>query len=720
MCWRGLLMLIFVATALASQPVTAQGPFRESVAVDVDSQIVRSIETAREHLTQQQWGEAIPILQQIIESRKASLIAIEPGRYVSSANYCHLLISLLPADGLMAYRQQIDPRFAERFELARETFDEAELSVIVRNAFNCSFADEAILLLADLKIERGGYAAAREYLELLVPAVGRSPSEQPDPAIMEQPATPERSFLTYRNSSVPREQVFARLVLCSILERDLRRAETELNTFAVWYPEANEGFAGRKGLLSETLRAELRQADRWPVLEGSTETTFAGQSSRCPHPVSTVRPVRVLWRRSVSPPSFHGPEVRPLLKNEPPLALHPIVADGVVFVANSSAVFAFDLETGQPAWGGDESDTGSIFPGHVEDRPYLHLPETGVPFYTLSAADGRLFARLGAPFLRKSPRETNTVSEIVGLDVGEREGQLDLRIMSNQIEPISPPTEAAGNQFEKSPQATTWSFEGAPVISAGRLFVSLRQGAPEDRTVVACFDALTGKLVWRSGIVASLTSLPDHLNLLGTNLLTLDNGRLFLATGTGAIAALEAETGRILWIVTYESLEPGSLEELSDPRRFGLAPCLSAQGIVIAAPQDSDLLFALEATSGRLVWSQRLSRQARHLVGVNDGRLFVAGDSLQAFSLLTGRPEWNQPVSLLEHTGQTFGRPVMTRDEILWPQHGELLYVAQTDGSLRDRINLREAFGISAGNLLLHGNRLIIAQPDGVVVLTAD
>jgi outer membrane protein assembly factor BamB len=409
-----------------------------------------------------------------------------------------------------------------------------------------------------------------------------------------------------------------------------------------------------------------------------------------------------------------------MLRNEFPLALHPIVVDGNVFVANSTSVFAFDIETGQPAWAGDESDSAAIFPSRADDRLSLHLPDTGVASYTLSASAGRLFARLGAPFLRKSPRETNTVSEIVGLDVGQREGQLDLRITSNQIEPASNPTQAAASQFEKSPQATTWSFEGAPVVSEERLFVSLRQGSPEDRTIVACFDARTGKLVWRSGIVASLTNLPDHLNLLGTSLLTLDNGRLFLTTGTGAIAALNAESGRVLWMVTYESLESGSLEELSDPRRFGLAPCLSAHGIVIVAPQDSELLFALEAASGRLVWSHRLPRQARHLVGVNDGRLFVAGDSLQAFDLLTGIPAWPQPVSFSEHAGQTFGRPVLTHDEILWPQHDKLLYVGQSDGAIRGLVNLREAFGISAGNLLIHGDRLIIAQSDGLLVLAAD
>ncbi len=40
----------------AQEPLAAAGPFRESVAIHVDSRTVRSIETAREHLSQRQWS----------------------------------------------------------------------------------------------------------------------------------------------------------------------------------------------------------------------------------------------------------------------------------------------------------------------------------------------------------------------------------------------------------------------------------------------------------------------------------------------------------------------------------------------------------------------------------------------------------------------------------------------------------------------------------------
>ena len=707
-----------VGSTAAQRPVPAVGPFRESVAIHVDSRVVRSIETAREHLAQQQWSEAIPILQQVIESRESSLISIEPGRYINSADYCHLLISLLPEDGLAAYRQQIDPRFQERFGRARETLDEAELSAIVRSAFNSSFADEALLLLADLKFERGKYSAARDYLELLVPPGSRHPETSALETPEEAAQAPEGAFLTIRETDLPRELILSRLILCSIFEGDRQRAELELQAFGSWFPEARGKLAGRDGLLVELLRTELRNSAAWGSVAGLSGSTFAGRPSRNPSPVEVIRPHRVVWQRPVPQSSFRGPAVRPLLAHEQPLALHPVAFDGKVFVANSSSVFAFDLKTGRPAWAGADTDDATIFTSG-DERTALHRPDTGVPSFPLSLVNGRLFARLGPPIFRKSPFETHAVSAIVALDIGQREGQLALRITSNQIEVRAKPGQTAGLQFEKSPEATSWSFEGPPVASDGKLFASLRQGSPEDRTVVVCFDDRDGSLLWKSEVTANLTNLDDHFNLLGTNLLTLDNNRLFLSTGTGAIVALDAESGRILWVVTYESQEPENLNSFSDPRRAGLTPCLSAHGIVFVAPPDSDLLFAFEASTGRLAWNRRFSNQPRHLVGVRNGRLFVAGDSLQALDLLTGRQVWNEPVSFVDHDGQAFGRPVLTHNELIWPLHNELLYVDQNSGTINERVSLRQAFGITAGNLLVHDDYLIVAQPDSVIVLDA-
>ncbi len=707
---RFLTLLSFVAGALLAvgQPAAGQLPFRESVSINVDSQVVRTIETAREHVVQRQWSEAIPILQQIAESRTSSLISMEPGRYTNTSDYCHLLISLLPDDGLVAYRKQIDPRFRQRFEAARERLDEVELAAIVRAAFNSSYGDDALLLLADLKFERGRFASARQCLELLLPAINEAAeSDGPAPQATTDPLA--GAFLEYRDSDVSPESVLARLVLCSIFEGDRKRAEFELNAFAKLHPDAVGHLAGREGSYVEILQGVFAESSNWPPVNSQPSATFGGSPSRNPAPVERLRPTELLWRRSIPVSPFDGPLVRPLLRNEHPWSLHPIAVDGRVYVQNSQSILSFDLETGHPAWSDNATDSPVLYPSSAPQITRAYEPDTGVPAFTLTAADGRLFARLGAPFLRKSANEMRTASEIVALDIADREGQLDLRVTADQID-----------DHTSSPQATSWSFEGTPVVSEGRLYVSARQGAPEDLSVIACFDAEDRKLIWKTQVAASLGNLPDHFNLLGTNLLTLEDGRLFLTTGTGAIAAIEAETGRILWVVTYESAEVEALGSLSDPRRFGLTPCLVTQGIVFAAPVDSDVLFALEATTGRLVWSRRLSEPVHHLLGARNGKLFVSGRFLAAFDLQTGQPAWSQRVVFSNRSGGMPFRAAMTQTEIIWPSGDELFYVDQSDGTINDRIHLRKAFGIPAGNVLIAGEKLILAQPDQLVVLTGD
>lgn len=690
-----LILAVMIGSASADR-VAAQGPFREAVAVPVDSQTVRAIETAREHAAQRQWAEAIPILQQLIDSREPSLIAMEPGRYLSSVEYCHLLISLFPPEGLDAYRDQMDSRFRERYDRARRSFDEVQIEALLRSGFNCSFADQALLLLADLKFDRGEFAGARECLELLVPpAPLRSPPDAPRPD--ESADRPLLPFLTCRDVETPRELIYARLILCSLFEGHVGRANRELEAFTDLYPKATGRIAAQEGRLVDLLQDELHRA-------GETVVPAGESAARKP-----VRPVRVLWRRPIPRSLYRGPRVRPLLARELPLSLYPQVADGHVFVSTSESVYAFDLNTGRPAWPADSSDSAMIYSTGFDGDARLHLPDTGVPAFVPSISHGRLLARLGAPFLRRSSQETNAVSEIVALDIRNGEGRLALRITSDRIDPGA-----------QSPEATTWSFEGAPLESDGRLFALLRQGSPEDRTVVACFDAATGRLNWQTRVVASLSNLPDHFNLLGTNLLTLDNGRLFLSTGTGAIAAVEAGTGRVLWVVTYESDPVDDLEAYSDPRRTGLSPCLCESGMVFAAPVDADLLLALEASTGRLVWSRRIADRSARLVGVRRGRLILAGESLQALDILTGQPAWSGRIALSGPTGQTYGRPVIAGGEILWPRFDELLYVSLENGTVTDRLNLRHRFGMSAGNLSIADGKLIIAQPEAVAVLSEE
>lgn len=695
--WRiVLLALLLPSTGIAQQPTTV---FRERVSIDVQPQTIRTLETAREHAAQRQWDEAIPMLQQLIEDNGQSVVPVEPGRYWNTADFCHLLISRFPADGLKAYRDRFDSQSAEWFEEGKASLNESSLRLITQTMFNSSVGDDALWLLGELAFEQGRFAQARGNWQLLIPPT----PETEEPEI-------ESSHLTYPDSDYSSAKVHARLILCSILEGDASRAEAELSVFKSLHPDAEGRIAGQVGRLSLLLDQTLAESRDWTGTTPATRNsvTFASNPSRNAINADTPRPTRILWTRPLPDNHFIGPTSRPALGDSRPLAFYPLVWNGIVFIRNSDSIYAFDLATGAPKWPVEGDDSGEIFTNLVGGRSEPDLRDAGVARYTMSAAGGRLFARMGAPLVRRSPHEGNVRSEIEVLDIATKQGFGELTVSSAVFDPEA-----------SSPEATGWSFEGTPLVIENRMYGSLRRGSPEEETIVVCLDADSGRLIWRRLVCASLQNSADQYNLIGTNLLTYGDGILFLATGTGAIAALSAESGRLLWVFTYETNDSLSPEELSDPARQGLVPCVYAQGIVYAAPSDTHLLYALDASTGHLVWKERLPERVLNILGVNDGRLFTSGKSLWAFEAGTGRIAWDRGprIGFDDPAGYGTGRPVLTTTRIFWPIRDEILILDQQTGRPVDRIPLRESFGIHAGNLLLAEGRLIITQDDQIIVM---
>ena len=683
--------------------------FREAVSVDVQTQVVKKLETAREHILEGQWDTAVSILQELIDTNGDTLLPVEPGRYSNTADYCHLLISQFPDVGLSAYRNRVDAQAQEWFESGRTTFDERLLLRVVNSAFNSSVGDDALWLLGELAFEQGRYALARQYWSLLVPSVVQQPAEEnQEPNANLAPGNRWQDYLTHPDPSASREEVLARLVLCSIFEGDVARAKSELAVCDAEFPEASGTLAGRTGKLVTILADVLTESKRWSGSQSLTRerTVPGGRLSRAGLPDSSPRTQEILWRRPIPRNRFQGPASRSALETEAPPPFFPLANDDAVFVCGADSVFAFDLATGGPKWGIDDNDDGSIF-SNVLERPITpHLPSAGMAWYSLCLSDGRLYARMGPPVMRRSRNEGNSFSEIIGLDVAEREGELVFHVTSDVLD-----AEA------ESPEATSWSFEGAPLVSDGRVYVSARRGFPEDETVVACFDASSSRLLWKRRVCASLKTAGDRFNLIGQNLLTLGDGRLFLSTGTGAIAALDAATGRILWVVTYQPERNETPQELSDPRRHGLTPCVYHRGIVYTAPGDTDIIYALDATTGQPVWRQQYPDQILHIVGVVDGRLILSGQSVWAVDAGTGASAWPQRIGFADPAGRGFGRPALSHDFLYWPTRDEILRIDHRQGNVVERIRLREDFGQSGGNLLIAGGKLLIAQPERLIAL---
>jgi len=181
------------------------------------------------------------------------------------------------------------------------------------------------------------------------------------------------------------------------------------------------------------------------------------------------------------------------------------------------------------------------------------------------------------------------------------------------------------------------------------------------------------------------------------------NGRVYVASNTGAVACLDASTGRPEWVETYERFGPSTRTTVREaqPGTWGDVPLQADGSYLFAAPRDSEALlqylpaprrtralrvesFPFAAPSGT---ARRPSRLLPDVVpfevaGVRDGvaylsgrvarrplgSLRVEGSPLAAFPLATRRPLLAQ----VQELGAA-GTPCFVAGAILFPT-GKAIY----------------------------------------------
>ena len=694
------------ANAQPPAKLAGQGTrFRESVTLQIDSKVAKSIATAQDFVAEKKWSQAIPILQQIIENNGDAIVPLETGRYVNAADFCHWLISRFPDDGLRLYRERVDEQVRMGFEEGQRELDEQALRRVVSIGLLSSFGDEALTLLGELSFERGRFAAARWYWEQLVPEpTAMTPMEN-------APKSPPSEHLTYPDPDLEPAVVRAKLVQCSLISGEFTRADREIAAFRRLHPDAQGELSGKVGNLLNLLEDQRKVASQWSFDRPSQQDipTFAGDTNRSIESPTPADPLTVSWSVTLPSNPFVGSLPRPALAKTGPLSTFPIAADGVAYVCGPSSIHAFDIKTGKPFWPTDENSDGRIYQTNIvaptgNDMVALQ----GVPYFSMTADRGRVYARLGPPILRRSKTQRGLFSEIVGLDVASREGELVFHVSSDVLD------ETPGG-----PELTSWCFEGAPIVADDRVYVSARRSVPEDEIHVVCFEATSGQLIWRRRICATLKNMPEQFNFIGHRVLTLGDGRLFLDTGSGAIASIDAESGKLRWVSTFEAtIQDETPFEFSDPTRHGMTPCVYADGVVFAAPAETNFVMAYDAASGQLLWQQRFTDRVLHLLGVSRGKLIVSGRNLWALDANSGRFAWpEKSVGFKDPQSYGYGRGVLTASSIYWPLHDEILEVATDSGELLRRIALRQATGATAGNLLIADGRLLVAQPHHMLAL---
>ena len=681
----------------ASQSGSAAGRFElsESVQLDrVDNAVLVQLERVRAMLVQRQWDDAIETLRQLMQVGDDKLVAVNQWRYVTLRDYCNMQLAALPAEALRLYRQRVDPAAQRWYSEGVAAADERRLLNVIQQAFASSWGDEALLVLGEMALERGEYLAARWYFERIIP--------QPPPP------NGNPNWPGYPDTNIDLAAVRARLVLTSILEGSTDRAKEELTELKRLHPQATGRLGGREVNLADALTKMLTESETWPQAKPSPDwLTFGGCSTRNGRCTEMVDPSQVAWRIAL-------PKVRPPLgfasavaeAADGPLSYHPLLWNDIVIWVTQTQVGAVRLEDGKPAWG----ESAIIYRDPLDGSPVdLANPRDtlGAARFTATVHDGRLYARLGWSVTSSPPDSSFTIGKgyLICLDL-TAEGRLLWKVMPEE----------------------GFAFEGAPLVQGDNVYVAMRRSDVRPQAHVACLETASGKLRWRRFVCGGDSPSQGVYHESTHQLLTLHGRTIFYNTNLGAVAALAAQDGRIIWLTLYPRQRQGELARLAPHWHRQLNPALYDRGTLYVAPADSPSLLAIDAASGIVLWQTGSQLEdAVHLLGAVGGRLVASGRRLYWIGTNAedaGRIKHVWPDGPAQ---PGFGRGIIVGDSVLFPAREKLpdgtvdrIYVfEQHTAELKKTIELgfRGRPPVSAGNLLVGGGRLLIATDGELICL---
>jgi outer membrane protein assembly factor BamB len=695
---------VWIGMALIALPAAQGQPAKDTIPaaklLGSSPRVAARLTAAQAKADQAQWAEAIAEYQTILDDHGDELTPLDPknpDHCVSVRHLCHLRIAALPAEALKLYRARVDEPAKKRLEQATPARDEALLRRLIEEAFCSGAAEQALDWLGDLAFERGDFAAAERCWSLLALSPTQAVSAK------EKKAAPR---LLYPSPQGDVALIRAKQILALLFRGDQAAAVEELKAFQALHPKSEGHFAGRNGNYLQTLQtfADKKQIGAGLVGEAAWRT-FGGAPSRNPPfvPLPNCRWLEEPWHvRLDGKPADDKPEMpaKPLTASENArrLAFQPAIIGDRVIVADSRCVNVFDLLNGRRRARFDLFDDAK----HAGLKLDVTLPVKHDERYTVSIADDRIYARLGTtgmayPAEAKDgavPLEVMN-SVLVCLDLSDAHDKLPVR------------WQVASRSNDKDIAL----FEGAPLVHEGRAYLARMRFTPSwCISEIDCYDALTGVRHWRQQLCEGQELTKTGESRYQQQLLTLAGPNIVYCSHSGAIAAVDAASGKRVWAVRYPRRLYQSTNGTPNPRE--LCPCVYSAGRVYAAPADCDRILCLDAYTGRTLWESK-PLEVVNLLGIAKGRLiFTTGSfprGIRALDAVRGTDQrgWLQPEDGQDEL-PTVGRGLFAGNVVLWPTRKRLWVLNQEDGSVAQPESVALA-AVPPGNLAVGSGCLVVA-----------
>lgn len=759
----GLAVVLGGVLWLASLAWSAQGPpaanpaegekpeleFGHNVKLPIDPRSRRKIQEARRLVAQQEWSQAIRLLQSLLDSKEDSFLPDEANkRHVSIRVEANRLLGALPKEGRQFYELEFGSQAKALLSRGREEGNPELLAEVALRYQHTEAGAEAAALLGTYHLDQGQAIVAALCFERLL--------ERDDAGQVLSPLVLYKAALAFERADLP-----------ELRDRAFAAFQERLNQ-----PGAPPLPAALRGKSLQELQTLLRSPAvavsglvDYPMLQGRPDR--AGHLAaavpflepRSGFPVDITRPVKMT---SV----FNHDTTRRLLEEACKIQLrfhqpiisgqHPLAVGDLLITRGPWGVQAFNVRTtGTLAWehpmqAGLAAMTNAI-PAAGLDMPRINLEPSNLLFENsligvLSSDRQYVYAieDLAVPPLvevRGGPRpmgdrlgKWHYHNELVAYDL--REGL---------------PAWIVGT-YEPDQPFSDCFFLGTPLPLGDKLYV-LVEISGEIRLMCLVnrrtWDAAAGRhraapeIIWSQPLCQVNRRLPDDPGRrLHTAQIAYRDGMLICPTNAGVVLAVDLLTRSLVWAHAYQVQEetsrtanvlfPGVAPfvrrgqlgqvviagEMAGPplgqSTWAAAAPIIHRGYVIFTAPDAKGLHVLHLRDGTLAW--RRDRQVGqapadlYLAGVDEDRVLVVGHkSIKALSLSKqGEVLWETPLA-----GMPSGRGVLSKGQYLLPLRtleprekaaGEIWTIDVRTGAVQSRQRVRHDV---PGNLLFVGGDLV-------------
>lgn len=636
------------------------------------------------------YAQAVELYRSILDSdddyQLAELpkVAGQPRRLLGVTQWAMNGLRALPIAGVKVFRQKYDYRAKSALEKALTQKNPYQALSRAYELFPVSTHAVKILeKLADRALERGELRRAKQALKRLI-----------EHHLHELPNPPRvRKKLLVCALGLGQADVVRRHALA--LKRDDPKGKIHLAGAPV---ETSE-------LVAQALAIESKRAGRTFGSKPSAPLPRGDAANRATYPIKPAfgaqrfRPFR--FADGSRYPHRVGGRLAPgsLSALGQPSRNTAVVHEGNVFLVTPDALQAYDLKTGQPVRRIRRP------PG----RPQFRDPNPKVQF---GAAIDR--GVLVAPFVQEVLRDQSYRGIPIKVRIPIR--KLAAFELGNWRWKWDHGRSLVGTKMER------WSFPTPPVAQEGLAFASAWSIEGFVNCNVVAFDVRTGKPRWSTWVASGQveqTMFGEQATEPLCVPVALKDGVVYYSTSFGCVAALDADTGRPLWVTEYDQIEVRAPRGYyADPRNISWennAPVIES-GVMIAAPLDSSAFYGFDTKTGKRLWKSRQRRGSfgaeasmRYIMGADRGMVVLGGGGdVRCIDVRYGKRKWRHSL----RGRLVAGRGIIAAGQACIPVDNNQVRTFDLESG-----NPGGTYTLSAtGNLLIAGDNLVISGNGTVAV----